>query len=120
GSLLYLGDAAGDAHHDVGPQETRWTGQHLTDERFEHLLGEGVIGDHAVGHGPHSGDVARGPAEHPVRFLANGLDVGRALHHGDHGRLAQQHALTLHMDPNVRGAEVYADHAHTLPRTKLR
>src|SRR5690606_17154992 len=61
GALLHLADAAGYAHHDVGTQEPRGSGQHLADEGLEHLLGQGVVGDDTVGHGPDGSDVARCP-----------------------------------------------------------
>src|SRR5680860_231521 len=114
---LDLGDAAWYADHDVGPQEPGGAGEHLADERLEHLLGEGVVGDDAVGHGPHGCDVAGRAPEHPVRLLADRLDVGGALDHGDHRRLPEQHALALYMNPHVGRAEVYADHGVTLPVT---
>ena len=81
---------------------------HLADEMLDHLLRHLEIGDHAVPQRPDGGDVARGAAEHQLGLLAHrqhllaAADIGD----GDHRRLVQHDAPTLHVDQRVRGAEV--------------
>ena len=41
------------------------------DEMFEHLLGDGEVGNHAVFHGSNRFDVEGNPAQHGLGFLPN-------------------------------------------------
>src|SRR6056297_2112726 len=115
GATLDLGHAGGDAHHDVGPEETAGAGDDLAYERLEHLLGQVVVGDHAVPHRPDGGDVARRAPQHAVRLVADRLDLAGVPHHGDHGRLAEHDALALDVDEDGGRPQVDAD---LLPRSE--
>src|ERR687884_524472 len=71
---LDLGRAAGHADNDARAGREELVVVDLLDELFEHLLGDGEVGDHPVLHRPDGDDVAGGLAKHLLRFLADRLD----------------------------------------------
>ena len=81
------------------------------DEVLEHRLGVGEVGDHAVLHRAHRGDVARRAAEH---LLGLGADRGdrtiaaadAVVAHRDHGRLVEHDALPAGIDQGIGGPQV--------------
>jgi hypothetical protein len=81
---------------------------HLLDELFEHLLGDGEVGDHAVLHRADDGDGARCLAKHFLGFLADGLDgfgIGAAFEaDGDDRWLVEDNGT--HVDQRVCRAKV--------------
>src|SRR5512132_4356291 len=85
----------------------------LVDEVLEHVLGDDVVGDHAVPHRLLRRDVPRRPTEHEARFLAD-RDDARArrsivVSEGDHRGLGEDDPFAAHIDDDVGRAEVDAD-----------
>jgi hypothetical protein len=83
---------------------------HLADEVLQHLLGVGEIGDHAVLHRAHGGDVPRRAAEHVLGLGAHGDDDLAAaavvlLHRDDRG-LVEHDAAVADIDEGVGRPQV--------------
>ena len=84
---------------------------HFADEMLEHFLGVGEIGDDAVFHRAHHGQVARRAAQH---LLGIGADRGNGMRmmaaavgaDGDHRRLIQDDALAAHVDKGIGCSEI--------------
>ena len=56
----------------------------LVDEKLQHLLGDGEVGDDPILQRANDFDIARGASQHPFGFFAHGGDpitAGRALAH---------------------------------------
>ncbi len=86
---------------------------HLADEVLQHALGVGEVGDDAVLHRAHGGDVARRAANHALGFGADRDDrlaaaAGFILDR-DHRGLVQHDALAAYIDQRVGGAEIDRD-----------
>jgi hypothetical protein len=81
-------------------------GVHLFDEVAQHLLGDVEIGDHAVLERPDRGDVARGAAQHPLRFDADSVDLAGVRINRHHRGLGEDDAATAHVDQGVGRTEV--------------
>jgi hypothetical protein len=84
---------------------------HLADEVLQHRLGHGEVGDHAVLHRPHRGDVAGRAAEHALGIAAHRGHRARAaraavLADRHHRGLVQHDALPAHVHQGVRRAQV--------------
>jgi hypothetical protein len=110
-AALHVRRAAGHAHQHArtGLEEARLV--HLLDEVLQHFLGVGEVGDHAVLHRSHRGDVAGRAAEHLLGFAADRGDravaaVGAIVAHRDHRRFVQDDALAADEDEGVGRAQV--------------
>ena len=83
---------------------------HLLDEELQHLLGQGEVGDHAVLHRAHRGDVSGRAAEHVLGLGADRDDdlaaARRLVLDRDHRRLVEHDARAAHVDQRVGGAEI--------------
>src|SRR5207248_4648283 len=106
--LLDARDAGRYADHHFRPDEAKGTDR-AADEVAQHRLGYEIVGDYAVLHRPDDVDAAGDAADH----LACGRpdrDYGViANRQRDHGRLFDDDALALHIDEDVRRAEVNTD-----------
>ena len=105
GTLFHLGDAAGHAYHHPGLKEDA-PAHHLAQEMVEQALGNIVIGNDPVPQRPHSQNIARGTAQHPPGFLADGQDLAGDLLHRHHGRLPQHNALAPDIYQYAGGSQV--------------
>jgi len=84
---------------------------HLLDEVFEHLLGDGEVGDHAILHRADRLQVARGAAQHQLGFRTHRLHralaprrrIGTDRHHRG---LVQHDATVTHINQRIGGTEV--------------
>src|SRR5690606_14171545 len=106
---LDLGHARRHADHHLRLEQPAWPPEHLAHEGLQHLLGEVVIRDDAVPHGPDGDDVARGAPQHAVRLLADGLHLAGVAHHGYDRGLPQEDALAFHVDQDRGRAQVDPD-----------
>jgi len=84
---------------------------HLLDELFEHLLGHGEVGNHAVLHRTNHGNAARRLAKHFLGFLADGLDgllgIGAAFEaNGNDRRFVENNGPSTHINQRIGGAKV--------------
>ena len=80
----------------------------LRDEEAEHRLGDDVVGDDAVLHRADGLDVAGGAADHLAGLFAH-RDDAVVVGDGHHAGLGDDDALALHVDEDIRGAEVDSD-----------
>jgi hypothetical protein len=112
-AALDLGRAERYADQDARRGAEPAVAVHLADEVLEHPLRVGEVGDDAVLHRPHGGDVARRASEHPFRFGADGHDdlaaASRFVLHRDHRGFVQDDALAADVDERIRRAEVDRD-----------
>src|SRR5664279_3069153 len=108
GPLLDAGHAGRHADHHVRPAKADRAALDLADEVAEQGLGDHVVGDHAVLHGPDGGDVAGRPADHLAGVLTHGHDPVLVVD-GHHRRLLDDDALALDVDQDVGGTQVDAD-----------
>ena len=109
GAALHLGAAVGHTDHHAGDGAHQAAFLHLADEVLQHLLGNGVVGDHAIAHGADGGDVGGGAAEHLLGIDAHGLDLLVALGikaYRDHRWFVEHDPLVSDVDQGVCGAEV--------------
>ena len=109
-AALDLGRAERHAHQHARARAQEAIAVHLLDEVLQHLLGVGEVGDHAVLHRPHRGDVAGRAAEHVLGFGADRDDdlaaARRFVLDRDHRRLVQHDAAVADVDQRVGGAKV--------------
>jgi serine/threonine protein kinase len=80
----------------------------LLDERADHRLGDGEVGDDAVAHGPDGDDVARRLAEH-LFGVASDREHARlrsVLVDGDDAGLVEHDAAAAHVYQRVGGAKI--------------
>ncbi len=80
-------------------------------ELFEHLLGNGEVGNHAVFHRANHRDAARCFAEHILGFFADCLDgffgVGAAFKADrNYRRLVEHNAAATHINERICRAKV--------------
>ena len=94
----------GDAHDH--PRARPAARLRLAQEVAQHLLGDLEVGDHPVAQRPCRGDRGGGAADHPVRLVADGVDLAAIGVDGDHRRLGDDDAAAALVDERVRGAEV--------------
>src|SRR5690606_11531645 len=82
----------------------------LADEVLQHLLGHGEVGDDAVLQRAYGGDVARGAAEHVLRFGTDRFDDAAAapgvFPDRYDGRFVQYDAMSAGVDEGICGAKV--------------
>src|SRR5579883_2710617 len=105
GAPLHLGGAEGYAHQHARRGLQHPVAVHLINEELEHLLRIGEVGDHAVLHRPHRGDVARSAAKHAFGLGTDGDDDlaaagGLVLYRHDR-RLVEDDALVADRDQSV-------------------
>ena len=83
----------------------------LADEVLDHFFGDFEVGDHAIAKGPNGFHVTRCSAQHLLGIDAHGVDdlATANIAQGNHRRLIQHNALTLHVNQGVGGAKVYGD-----------
>ena len=103
-----------------GAEETQAQG--LDDEMLEHLLGDFVVGDHAVLQGLDDLQIARGAAQHSEGFgayrqhpVVSGAGSPAKRHDG---RFVQDDASPANVHKCICGAEVYGEiHGQTVDET---
>ena len=109
GAPLDAGHAGGHADHHLRPDQ-REAAAALVDEVAQHLLGDDVVGDHAVAHRAHDLDrLARLAPEHVARFEADRLDFAVLGRDGDDRRFVDDDAATTQEDEDVRRPEIDPD-----------
>ena len=104
GPLLDVGDPRRRAHDHARMCEAALLD--LGEEVAEHLLGHLEVGDHAVAEGSNRGDRRGGPPDHPLRLVADGVDVSGRRVDGDDRGLGDENALPAHEDQRVRGSQI--------------
>src|SRR5690606_36186906 len=104
GALLDAGDARGHADDHAGLGEP--AAVHLLDEVAQHGLADLEVRDHAVHERTDGLDVRRGLADHPLGLGADRDGAAVLDLHGDHRGLAQDDALSAHVDERVGGAQI--------------
>ena len=84
---------------------------HLANELFEHLLGDGEVGDDAILHRADDGNRPRSLAKHVLGPLTDGLNallgIRPAFHaNGHNGRLVEHDTLAANIDQGVGRSQV--------------
>ncbi len=102
--LLDSGDPRRDADDHPGLCEPALVDP--LDEVAEHLLADLEVRDHPVFERTYRLDVARRPADHPLRLCTDCERPAVFDVHGHDGRLVQDDPASTHVDEGVRGAEV--------------
>ncbi len=81
----------------------------VVEEVAEHHLRHVHVRDHPVLERADGRHALGRPAEHPLRFQADPLDLVGRLFHGDHGRLVEDDSLALHVNECIRRPQVDGD-----------
>jgi hypothetical protein len=103
-SLLDLGHAGGRAHDQ--PRVGRAAIDHLANEVPQHLLGDLEVGDHPVAQWPGGRDRRRRPADHPLGFGPDRVDLAGGDIRGDHRGLGDHDPAAADVHQRVGRAEI--------------
>ena len=123
GPAIHRRGAVRDADHQAPDGRAKEAqAQGLDDEVLEHLLGDFVVGDHAILQGLDDLQIARGAPQHSERFRADGqhavrTDIGAAAKRDD-GRFVQDDPPPADVNKGVGGAQIYGQiHGQPLNET---
>ena len=109
GAPFDAGHSGRNADHHLGSHQREATAA-LVDEVAQHLLGDDVVGDHAVAHRADDFDrLARLATEHVARFEPDRFDFAVFSGDRDDGRLVDDDAAPAHKDEDVGRPEIDAD-----------
>ena len=91
----------------------------LEHKALKHEADQLVIGDCALAQGTDGQDIARRATDHALGLIAKGKNIAAVTIDGHHGRLAQNDALSLHIDQDLRSAQINPDVADACHSLKL-
>jgi hypothetical protein len=110
-AAFHLGGAAGHADQHARARAEHARAVHLLDEVLQHRFGHGEVGDDAVLHRAHRGDIARGTTQHALGVGTDGGNSARAaratiLADRDDRRFIEDDSLAAHINERVGRAEI--------------
>ena len=106
--LLYFRNTAWHTDRNAGFPECLLT-QSLLDKIFHHLLCYLIVRDNTLSQRPYRHDIARGPAQHQPRVLADRLDLVRVSIKSYNRRLFQYDALAPDVDQYAGCSQINSD-----------
>ena len=117
-ALFHLVDGSGQSQNGAG------AGKHMLADGLEHkaLKHEAdqlVIGDGTLAQGADGQDIARRASDHTLGLVTKGKNIAAVAIDGHHGGLAQNDALSLHIDQDLRSAQINPDVADACHSLKL-
>jgi hypothetical protein len=86
----------------------------LGQEATEHLLGDVEVGDDSMPKRARRSNARGRPPDHPLRLVADCLNLAAHLVDRDYGRLEEDDPLPANVDDRVRGAEIDGHVASTV------
>ena len=91
----------------------------LEDKALKHEADQLVIGDGTLAQGADGQDIAWRASDHTLGFVTKGKNIAAVAIDGHHGGLAQNDALSLHIDQDLRSAQINPDVADACHSLKL-